>query len=176
MKQTKTKSVGTVEAALEQLLDAHEALAALTPVGDKLRAARAAVEAARGAAWQAACSEYLKSTVWRAQPYLTVQRRGGKAWLTSTNGAALLYHAPECGWLDIAGDCGYSKKHAAQLAPVTAVMFGPSMVGLWYATAEGKTYWNRLCGDDCRRVRFSLRLADGSVQALPTSSFDIPKH
>ena len=173
--KTKTNKICNMDTALGQLAEAQKQLAALQLYGERLRAARVAMQQATSAVWEAACSGYLKLLVDLAAGQVDVQRRGGKAWLTSTNGAALLYHAPDCGWLNIAGDCGYTTKHAEQLAPVVAVMFGPNMVGVWYETSEGKTHWARLCGDDCKRLRFSLRHADGTVQPMPTSAFDMPQ-
>ena len=166
-----------LEAALAELNAARKALTKLEPMERKVQNARAEVLRAKSRASQAALSDWLKSALWDANGTdLTVETRGGKHWLTTRKGeAALLLKVHESGWLDMAGNLGYTRKHGNEWAAVCCAMTGPNKIGLWYTTADGHTHWMQMHGEDARRVQLQRRSADGALVPVPPMAFDITK-
>jgi len=158
MPATATK-VLSIDAAKAQLDAARARLAELNDLRNQIREAEQAVYLAKAAVGKADAVNYLRVIVWAADgKKVPLQKQGTKVWWNQPRdgkGWRIVYHANESGFIDIMGDLSYRKKHDKCLADVSAISYGPKVIGVWY-WANGKQHFLAMGGNHALREKFSL--------------------
>lgn len=158
----------TLLTAITELDAARARLAEFDELRTKIAEAENAVRRAEDCVRKADAVNYLRNIVWVAEGKgVRFDKNGSKAWAKDGEWR-LVYHANECGWVDITGDMSYRKKHDKCLATVTCISYGPKNIGCWYK-ANGKTHWLAMGHERGLSERFSL--TDGTT----TVAIDPPK-